>query len=165
MATRFAHTNLVAQDWKRLAEFYQDVFGCVPVPPQRDLSGDWLDRATGLDNTHITGVHLRLPGHGEHGPTLEIFHYDAMPEHPRVRPNTPGFSHIAFAVDDVAATVRAVLERGGSTIGQLVEREFPGVGLLTFQYVADPEGNIIEVQNWKRPGARATDQVGSASGS
>jgi len=29
-------------------------------------------------------------------------------------------------------------------------REVPGVGLLTFQYVADPEGNIIEVQNWKK---------------
>jgi hypothetical protein len=26
----------------------------------------------------------------------------------------------------------------------------PGVGLLTFQYLADPEGNIVEIQNWKK---------------
>lgn len=29
------------------------------------------------------------------------------------------------------------------------ERDVPGVGVLTFQYVADPEGNMIEVQHWK----------------
>jgi predicted enzyme related to lactoylglutathione lyase len=155
MTTKFAHTNLVARDWKRLSAFYQEIFDCVPVPPQRDLSGEWLDRATGIESAHITGTHLRLPGYGEHGPTLEIFHYDVMPDHPRVQANTPGFSHIAFAVDDVPATVRAVLDHGGSTVGQLATRDFPGVGLLTFQYVSDPEGNIIEVQNWSRPGAPA----------
>jgi len=37
---RYVHTNLIAWDWKRLAAFYQDVFGCVPVPPERDLSGE-----------------------------------------------------------------------------------------------------------------------------
>ena len=42
----------------------------------RDLSGEWLDRATGLKNAHIKGIHLRLPGYGEGGPTLEIFQYD-----------------------------------------------------------------------------------------
>jgi predicted enzyme related to lactoylglutathione lyase len=73
-----------------------------------------------------------------------------MPEHPATFPNTPGFSHIAFAVDDVRAVARAIFERGGSPVGELTVREFPGVGLLTFQYVADPEGNIIEIQNWKK---------------
>jgi len=93
---------------------------------------------------------MRLPGYGEHGPTLEIFQYGAMLEHPAVRPNTPGFSHIAFAVDNVAATVQAVFDYGGSPIGERTVRKMPGVGLLTFQYVADPEGNIIEVQHWHK---------------
>jgi predicted enzyme related to lactoylglutathione lyase len=73
-----------------------------------------------------------------------------MPEHPTVNPNTPGFSHIAFAVDDVAATVQAVFHHGGSAVGELTVRDVPDAGLLTFQYVADPEGNIVEIQNWKR---------------
>ena len=27
---RYAHTNLIARDWRRLVDFYQTVFGCVP---------------------------------------------------------------------------------------------------------------------------------------
>ena len=150
MPTKYAHTNLIAQDWKRLSAFYQEVFGCVPVPPERDLSGEWLDKATGLSQAHVRGIHLRLPGHADDGPTLEIFQYSSMPEHPSVVPNTPGFSHIAFAVDDIAATVRLVFAHGGSAVGELTVRDVPGVGLLTFQYLADPEGNIIEVQRWRK---------------
>jgi len=149
VAIHYAHTNLIARDWRRLAEFYKVVFDCVPVPPERDLSGEWLDRATDLDGARITGMHLRLPGFGADGPTLEIFQYDAMPAHPEVRPNTPGFSHIAFAVDDVPAVARAVLEHGGCELGEFVERDVAGAGRLTFQYLADPDGNIIEVQNWR----------------
>jgi predicted enzyme related to lactoylglutathione lyase len=146
MPTKYAHTNLIAKDWRMLASFYQDVFGCIPLPPERDLSGEWIDKATAIRDAHITGIHLRLPGYGEGGPTLEIFHYATMPEHPQVRSNTPGFAHIAFAVDDVEATAQAVFEQGGSTIGELTVREIPGLGNITFQYVADPEGNIIEIQ-------------------
>jgi predicted enzyme related to lactoylglutathione lyase len=150
MPTKYTHTNLIAKDWKRLSIFYQEVFGCVPIPPERDLSGEWLDKATKLSGSHLSGIHLRLPGCGDNGPTLELFQYGSMPEHPSVNPNTPGFSHIAFAVDDVPATARAVFSYGGSAIGELTVRDMPGVGLLTFQYVADPEGNIIEIQNWKK---------------
>lgn len=152
MLIRYAHTNLIARDWKRLASFYQNVFGCEPIPPERDLSGEWLDKATSVQGSHITGIHLRLPGYGDSGPTLEIFQYDAMPEHPAIFPNTPGFSHIAFAVDDVSAVAESVFDHGGSAVGVTVVRDYPGIGLLTFQYVADPEGNIIEIQNWKKTG-------------
>jgi predicted enzyme related to lactoylglutathione lyase len=149
MPTKYAHTNLVAKDWRRLAAFYQKVLGCVPVPPERDLSGEWVDKTTGIRDAHICGIHLRLPGWGDEGPTLEIFQYGSMPEHPPVKPNTPGFSHIAFSVDDVAASAEAVFMHGGSAVGKLTVREVPGVGMLTVQYVADMEGNIIELQNWE----------------
>ena len=49
------------------------------MPPERDLSGDWLDEATGIDASRIRGVHLRLPGFGTDGPTLELFEYTDMP--------------------------------------------------------------------------------------
>lgn len=147
MPTRYVHTNLIARDWRRLAVFYQDVFGCVAVPPERDLFGEWLDRAPRLSGARITAIHLRLPGHGDDGPTLEIFQYDDMPKGHPSAPNLPGFAYVAFAGDDVEATARAVFERGGSAIGKLVRRELPGVGVLTFQYVADPEGNLIELQH------------------
>ncbi|MEA4855526.1 MAG: VOC family protein [Solidesulfovibrio sp.] len=148
MPTRYVHTNVIARDWRVLASFYVRLFDCKPVPPERDLSGDWLDAATAIEGAHVTGVHLRLPGHGDTGPTLEIFSYDAMPDHPDIAANTPGFAHIAFLVDDVAAVAEAVIAAGGSAIGDVANRDVPGVGRLSFQYLRDPEGNILEVQRW-----------------
>jgi predicted enzyme related to lactoylglutathione lyase len=150
MTTRFAHVNLIARDWRRLADFYQQVFGCVPVPPRRDLSGEWLDQATGIAGVCITGLHLRLPGMEGQGPTLEIFQYDPMAAADPPEPNRPGFGHIAFAVADVAAAGRSIVQNGGSPLGRLTKHDVPGVGRLTFQYLRDPEGNIIEIQNWRK---------------
>ena len=33
---RYVHTNLIARDWRELARFYVEVFGCELVPPERD---------------------------------------------------------------------------------------------------------------------------------
>ena len=146
----FAHVNLIAKDWKKLAGFYQEVFGCEPVPPERNLKGPWLDKGTGIPDAHIQGIHLRLPGCGPEGPTLEIFQYDSMPDHPLIAPNTPGFAHIAFAVDDVKSVAQKMFQHGGSPVGDLIVHPVPNVGLLTFQYIADPEGNIVEIQSWTK---------------
>jgi predicted enzyme related to lactoylglutathione lyase len=148
MSTKFAHVNLVARDWKKLARFYQTIFECILIPPERDLTGDWLDEATGLTNSQINGIHLRLPGMGDDGSTLEIFQYQTSPDSQPTRPNTPGFSHIAFAVDDVATKAEEILNAGGSEVGNLTIREIPGAGIVKFQYLRDPEGNIIEIQQW-----------------
>ena len=32
---KFVHTNLIAQDWKKLADFYEQVFGCQRVLPEK----------------------------------------------------------------------------------------------------------------------------------
>jgi len=148
VAARYVHTNLTARDWRALAKFYCDVFGCVPSGAERDLAGAWLDRLTGLENARLRGVHLTLPGGGDHGPTLEIFSYDAMPAGKTPAPNEPGFGHIAFAVDDVAAALEAVRRAGGSAVGDLVSTDVPGVRRLEAVYARDPEGNIIELQRW-----------------
>ena len=59
---KFVHTNLVAEDWRSLAAFYQQVFGCEIVPPERDFYGEKLEAGTRLPGAHLRGVHLRLPG-------------------------------------------------------------------------------------------------------
>jgi predicted enzyme related to lactoylglutathione lyase len=149
MQAKFVHTNLIARDWRRLAAFYEAVFGCVPVLPERDLSGDWLDAATKVPNARIRGAHLRLPGFGDDGPTLEIFEYSPPgPAAPPAAIHRPGFAHIAFRVDDVEAARHDVLAAGGSDFGKLVSAPVSGAGFVTFAYVADPEGNIIELQSW-----------------
>ncbi|HWR24075.1 MAG TPA: VOC family protein [Feifaniaceae bacterium] len=150
MAARYVHTNLIAKDWRRLSLFYQRVFGCRPVPPPRDLKGDWLNRLTGMKDAHITGEHLALPGYGEQPPTLEIFSYNTMEEPSGRTLNRAGFAHIAFEVGDVPAMLQRVLEEGGSQVGELVQAQYPGGVTATFVYAADPEGNIIELQSWSK---------------
>ena len=145
---RYTHTNLVARDWKRLAAFYEHVFGCVPVPRERNLSGEWLSRGTGVPDAALRGVQLRLPGYGEGGPTLEVFQYSEVLDAPTPAANRQGYGHVAFAVDDVAGAAEVVVSNGGSLVGEVVTRTMPGVGVLVFAYAADPEGNIIELQHW-----------------
>lgn len=149
MQARFAHTNLIARDWRLLANFYERVFGCTRLSPERDLSGSWLDAATRVPGARIQGAHLRLPGHGDSGPTLEIFQYS--PEGPDDGPliHRRGFAHVAFAVDDVDAARRDVVAAGGHEFGELVSVRVGGAGVVTFVYVTDPEGNIIELQAWQ----------------
>jgi predicted enzyme related to lactoylglutathione lyase len=149
MTIRYGHTNLVAHDWQKLAAFYIRVFQCEPLEPKRDLKGDWLERGTGVKNAHLRGQHLRLPGHGENGPTLEVFQYDEVVSQATPVANRAGFGHIAFAVDDVDDALRQVVAAGGAAYGAVVRRHVDGVGELTFTYARDPEGNLIELQSWR----------------
>ncbi len=51
---------------------------------------------TAIPGAEINGVHLRLPGFGEGGPTLEIFQYNQEASGPRPAINRPGLAHFAF---------------------------------------------------------------------
>ena len=51
---RFGHVNLTGRDWRRLATFYVDVFGCTFVPPERDYRGRDLDAGPRLSGAHLT---------------------------------------------------------------------------------------------------------------
>jgi predicted enzyme related to lactoylglutathione lyase len=145
---RYVHTNLIARDWRALAGFYQRVFGCVAVGPERDYRGPALEAGTGLAGAHLRGVHLRLPGGGESAPTLEIYSYDELLERPPAGVNRPGFGHLAFEVDGVPEARGEVLAQGGGAVGEVVSLTTSAGGRVTWCYVADPEGNVIELQKW-----------------
>ena len=148
MAIKYVHTNIIAADWKRLAGFYKEVFECRPVPPERNQSGEWLERGTGVRGAALRGVHLRLPGHGENGPTLEIYSYAEMKDKPPPAANRQGLGHLAFSVSDVEEVRGEVLARGGKDLGEVTKTDIQEVGTLTFIYMTDPEGNILEIQHW-----------------
>ena len=147
-SAKYAHTNLIARDWRSLARFYQDVFGCTPVPPERDYSGAALEAGTGLPGARLRGAHLRLPGHGQGGPTLELFCYSELADEVERAVNRPGFGHIAFSVDSVREAHAEVLAHGGSALGEIVTLTNAAGARVTWCYVRDPEGNIIELQSW-----------------
>ena len=148
MTIKYGHTNIITEDWKRLAGFYESVFGCIQVPPQRDHKGPWLDKGTGVSNAHIEGVHLRLPGQEVNGATLEIYQYSETVAREKSLPNKLGYGHLAFQTDKLPELLELALKNGGSKIGELSEHYVEGAGLLKFLYISDPDGNIIEIQNW-----------------
>ncbi|NJK46724.1 MAG: VOC family protein [Pleurocapsa sp. SU_196_0] len=150
LKARFVHTNLIARDWRSLAAFYESVFGCIPVPPERDYRGAQLDALTGLEGVHQRGVHLRLPGWDEDAPTLEIF--ELTPDFETSKAiHRHGFGHIAFEVADVLGAQRAVLDAGGARVGEVVTLSRADGWRVTVCYVTDPEGNGLELQSWSSP--------------
>jgi len=147
--TKYTHTNINAKDWKSLSKFYETVFGCKPIGPERSLYGEWFERVTGVKGANVRGQHLALPGYNDDGPTFEIFTYNIPHGTESAHINGFGFAHVAFEVDDVEATYKKLIEEGGSACGDMVEQFYPSLGkTLKVIYAKDPEGNIIEIQKW-----------------
>ena len=64
--------------------------------------------------------------------------------------NHSGLAHIAFEVEDVADILDRALMEGATKLGAVTEKSIEGAGVLTFVYLRDPEGNIIEIQSWRK---------------
>lgn len=64
--------------------------------------------------------------------------------------NGVGLAHLAFEVDDVPATLQKVIDEGGKQLGEMVTAQYPDNVTAVFVYARDIEGNIIELQSWKK---------------
>jgi predicted enzyme related to lactoylglutathione lyase len=62
--------------------------------------------------------------------------------------NRPGFGHIAFEVDSVSDARTQILAAGGEAVGEVVTLTTSAGSRVTWCYVTDPEGNIVELQSW-----------------
>lgn len=151
MNIKYTHTNINARDWRKLAQFYKDVFGCVTVGPKRDLHGEWFEKVTGISDAAVEGEHIALPGYSEGGPTFEIFTYTTPSGENPVGIGGYGFAHVAFQVDDVDAVYAKFQAAGGSSFGEKVIKYYESLNqTLTVIYAKDPEGNAVEIMNWKQ---------------
>ena len=144
----YLHTNLTVDNIGEMKEFYVSVFGCVPVREIQQLSGNWIQKITSVQDGEIKYVHLRFPGYGDKGPELELIQYINPMKKFEISPDTYGFGHLAFSVSNVKEALKTVIKAGGGCIGEVVTVEVPSRGLLTEVYATDPEGNIIELQSY-----------------
>ena len=145
---KYVHTNIVAKNWRKLADFYISVFGCKIIPPIRHYTGKELDSAVKINQATLSGVHLRLPGYNKSGPTLEIFSYKPSQKKQNRKVNTPGITHLAFEVSDVRKHFKKIIANGGKRVGEIITSKRSDGKKVTWSYVKDPEGNMIELQKW-----------------
>ena len=118
MPTRYAHINIIARDWRRICEFYEKVFDCEPWSSERDHHGPHIDALTNMPGLRVQGRHLRVPGHGPNGPTIEIFTCSENGEdYPRSL-NRPGFAHLAFEVDDIESEILRLKKEGFNVLDE-----------------------------------------------
>ncbi len=150
MGTIFHHTNIVSHDPDRLAAFYMEVFGFELSGPERNLSGDWIERGTGHPGARIRGLMLKLPQNDDTATKLEIFRFEGLDPPTPARVTRPGLMHVCFVVDDVHETMERLIAAGGDWQGEIVDTGLvPGVGSADFLYARDPDGNIVELLSWK----------------
>ena len=142
---RYDHINIGARDVERLSDFYEQALNCVRLSSIERMSGGLMARGMGLQEAEVRAVWMRLPGHGEEGPILELFEYTEPREQPKSSANQRGYNHIGFEVADVEVTVEAVIAAGGTRLGEVVDFESPSVGIVTFVFLRDPEDNIIQL--------------------
>lgn len=153
MKLRLAHVSITAKDLRRLAAFYIEAFGFVPHHEERGCSGEWVEKGTGVPGADFTRIHLRLPGAKEHGTELEIIQYSkAAEDSAPPAANRAGLRHLAFEAgnpEELNGLYDRIMEIGGGKLGEISEREIEGLGTVTFVYMTDPEGNIIELVTWE----------------
>jgi glyoxylase I family protein len=152
MLTSIDHVNLVVTDLPRMLAFYRDVLG-LTVTKQVSISGEWIGKTVGLDDVCAEVVYLDLP----EGPRIELLSYispDAVHAPGVDRPNARGLRHLAFKVRDIdAATVR--LRTAGveffSDVQTVPDSQVTYAGGVRKRlvYFRDPEGNILELCEYK----------------
>ena len=62
--------------------------------------------------------------------------------------NTPGITHLAFEVSDVQKHFKKIIANGGKKVGEIITLKRSDGKKVTWCYVKDPEGNMIELQKW-----------------
>ena len=147
-----SHLCINTPNWKKLAQFYIDVFGFQAILPERDLHDSWLETVSGLKGAAVKGIHIELPGEESRGPTIEIFTHAISAQGNPAAYNAPGIGHFGIVADtreDVYSLYRRVLDHGGSSDGRIASRYYPELQkTCTMVYAKDPDGNIVEILNW-----------------
>lgn len=136
MAIKLDNVGIAVRDIEEAISFFTDLG--LTVLGRDTVSGEWADTAVGLDGNHAKIAVLQTPdGHGR----LEFFEYihpDAIETEPTL-PNEIGMHRVAFAVDDIDASLAIAAKHG----------YHPLRGVATYQdlykltYLRGPSGILV----------------------
>jgi hypothetical protein len=115
------HFEMPAEDKKRTAEFYTNVFGWKMVQLGSEMGDYLLAHTTEMDEKMMP----KKPG-TINGGFFNKGEYDSIP-------------HIVIAVENLDESMNKIKESGGKVLGE--PREIPGIGM--FIMFKDTEGNKV----------------------
>jgi len=131
------HTGILVKDLDRSARFYIDA-----------LDGHWLFKPspmTGETARRTFGggpdAEVRFAYIGFDEGAVELVEFVKDPADYAIDPRPARLPHFAVMVDDVRDSIRRIVEAGGSEVW---EEPVDWNGALVM-YVADPDGNVIEL--------------------
>jgi glyoxylase I family protein len=146
------HTAISTADLDRLVAFYRDVIGFEVVSRSEWNDNEFIDSVIGLKGSAARQAMLRAGGC-----YLEFFEYTAPAarEAERLRPCDRGYTHICLDVVGIEEEWERLTRAGAKFV-----RRPGGFGDLKAVYGADPDGNIIEIQETSADHATALERLG-----
>jgi len=142
MIARIDHLNILvtylarAKDFFRLLGFSEGLGA--------ELDPDFLERLTGLAGARGRFVTLRHPGSNV---TIELLHFpaDSGTDPLLGRADRIGLRHLAFAVEDIEATVGSLRAAGVEFLSPIQTWEKTGKRLV---YLHGPDGILLELAEY-----------------
>jgi catechol 2,3-dioxygenase-like lactoylglutathione lyase family enzyme len=136
---RMDHVSIVVEDLPGAIEFFEALG--LEVGDKGSVEGSEVDRIVGLEGVRSDLAFVKTPdGHGQ----IELVKFNSPPLEdgdPLAPVNTPGLSHLCFAVDDLEATVAALQAKGADLVGDVVSYG----NSYKLCYIRGPEGVIVEL--------------------
>jgi catechol 2,3-dioxygenase-like lactoylglutathione lyase family enzyme len=136
---RMEHVGIVVEDLAAATEFFVELG--LELLGEWSVEGDWVGRIIGLEGVQAENAMLQAPdGSGQ----IELVRFRSPPAQgggAAATANAPGIRHVAFAVDDIDATVAGLRTRDTELVGEVVRYE----DSWRLCYVRGPEGIIVEL--------------------
>ena len=143
--TWLAHVALVTRNLDQTCAFYQGLFETQLKRRAKVGPGAQFDRMGGLRETVLEGAWLPA---GNLQLELWQFHQPPSPDEPRPRTVLdPGYSMMSLECDDLERDVARLIDLGGIRIRTLAESNLARAAVC-----ADPEGNLVELIEFKTAG-------------
>jgi catechol 2,3-dioxygenase-like lactoylglutathione lyase family enzyme len=147
------HVNLVVADLEKMTAFYRDVLG-LKVTKEVQIAGNWIDEVVGLKDVVADVVYLDPP----EGPRVELIRYQSPPGRRPAgvgKSNAPGLRHLAFRVSDIDEIVARLHMAGVRFISDVrtmpaTQVQYAGGAHKRLVYFHDPEGNLLELCDYKK---------------
>ena len=86
---RYAHTDLIANDSRKLLAFYVEVFGCEPVSSERDHRGEYFDNLTAIPGAARAASMFACPATASTDRRLRYFNTQTMNQRCRLHSSAP----------------------------------------------------------------------------